>query len=143
MRYRNLLPLMAMLVAGVVHDASADDVPIRSPGLAGVTLAGANRIMRHVVSEGHSKGEAFEQVPNNARERDFYVFEVFRTNAKNGESDVSAFMAISKRSGRIVVTAGEWCYPYPEYDDDKAATPIKPTPGADLPAACEDPTLGK
>jgi hypothetical protein len=96
--------------------------------------------MHRVVSEGYYKGGAYEEVPRDSGEPNFYVFQLFRRNAKAGESDVLGFIAISRRTGRIIEVSAEWCYAYPVHKGDK---PLKPTLGADLPESCEDPALGE
>jgi hypothetical protein len=141
MRCMNLFAALVLFsLPGFAALAATSSNSSRTNVSAAVTPEKAHKIMERVVSQGYYRGGAYEEVQDDAGEPDFYVFQLLRRNAMGGESDVLGFIAISRKTGRIVEVDAEWCHQYPVHKDDKA---LKPYPGADLPLSCGDPALGE
>jgi hypothetical protein len=141
MRCINLCAALVLLsLAGMTASASESGGSPPTSRSAGVTPTEARKIMDRVVSQGYYRGGAYEEVPKDAGEPNFYVYQLLRKNASAGESDVLGFIAVSRKTGRIIEVDAEWCHQYLVHKGDKA---LKPYPGADLPGSCEDPALGE
>ena len=101
-----------------------------------LTHVQAERIMKRVTHASPYAGSSYEEIPNDGADKNYFLFEMVTGGGRPGDSVVLEMIGVNRRSGRLIVVRGEYCYRYPIQDNDKVLVPGKE---GELPAICEAP----
>ena len=101
---------------------------------ASVNRAQAEAIMERVTRSAPYSGSTYDELPDDGGDKAFYQFQIMSKDAGPADPVSLDYVAISRKTGRIIVMRAEYCYAYPVRENDR---PLNPGKEGDLPAECE------